>query len=128
MKLLLDTHAFIWWASEPDKLPRKILELFEKIENSLVLSVSSVWEMQIKMQLGKLDLDMPIKELIESQQQANALQILPVKLRHVFELTNLPPLHNDPFDRILIAQANAEGLTIVSKDQKFSDYPVTIIW
>ena len=62
MKLLLDTHAFIWWASEPDKLPRKILELFEKIENSLVLSVSSVWEMQIKMQLGKLDLDMPIKD------------------------------------------------------------------
>jgi len=128
MKLLLDTHAFIWWASEPDRLPRKILELFEKIENSLVLSVASVWEMQIKMQLGKLDLDMPIKELIESQQQANALQILPVELHHVFELTNLPPLHSDPFDRILIAQSNAEGLTIVSKDQKFSDYPVTIIW
>jgi PIN domain nuclease of toxin-antitoxin system len=84
--------------------------------------------MQIKMQLGKLDLDMPIKELIESQQQANALQILPVELHHVFELTNLPPLHSDPFDRILIAQSNAEGLTIVSKDQKFSDYPVTIIW
>ena len=62
MKLLLDTHAFIWWASEPDKLPRKILELFEKIENSLILSVASVWEMQIKMQLGKLDLDMPIKD------------------------------------------------------------------
>lgn len=128
MKLLLDTHAFIWWASEPDRLPRKILELFEKIENSLILSVASVWEMQIKMQLGKLDLDMPIKELIESQQQANALQILPVELHHVFELTSLPPLHSDPFDRILIAQSNAEGLTIVSKDQKFSDYPVTIIW
>jgi PIN domain nuclease of toxin-antitoxin system len=105
-----------------------VLELFEKTENNLVLSVASVWEMQIKIQLGKLDLEMPIKELIESQQQANDLQILPVELRHVFELNNLTSLHNDPFDRILIAQSNAEGLTIVSKDQKLSDYPVTIIW
>lgn len=128
MKLLLDTHAFIWWASEPDKLPRKILELFERTENSLILSVASVWEMQIKTQLGKLDLDIPIKELIESQQQANALQILPVELPHIFELSNLPAIHNDPFDRILIAQSNAEGLAIVSKDQKFSGYPATIIW
>ena len=67
MKLLLDTHAFIWWASEPDKLSRKILEAFNSIENELILSVASIWEMQIKMQLDKLHIDMPIKELIESQ-------------------------------------------------------------
>ena len=84
--------------------------------------------MQIKIQLSKLDLDLPIKELIESQKHSNALHILPVELRHVFELNNLPHLHNDPFDRLLMAQSNAESLSLVSKDKKLSDYPVTTIW
>jgi PIN domain nuclease of toxin-antitoxin system len=84
--------------------------------------------MQIKMQLGKLSLDMPLKKLIESQQQSNDLQILAVKLHHVLALNNLPPYHNDPFDRLLIAQSSSENLTLISKDRKFSEYAVGIIW
>ena len=128
MNLLLDTHVFIWWASEPTKLSSKVLELFEDTDNILVLSVASVWEMQIKMQLGKLDLNMPIEDLIESQQQANDIRILPVNLHHVYSLSTLPPHHNDPFDRLLIAQSNSEGFTLVSKDQKLKTYASNIIW
>jgi PIN domain nuclease of toxin-antitoxin system len=128
MKLLLDTHVFIWWAGEPAKLSPKALELLENADNFLTLSVASIWEMQIKMQLGKLSLDMPLKKLIESQQQSNDLQILAVKLHHVLALNNLPPYHNDPFDRLLIAQSSSENLTLISKDRKFSEYAVGIIW
>jgi PIN domain nuclease of toxin-antitoxin system len=80
MKLLLDTHAFIWWDSEPAKLSPQVLSLCQDRQNTLLLSVASVWEMQIKLQMGKLKLALPLAELIESQQQTNNLQILPVLL------------------------------------------------
>jgi len=128
MKLLLDTHVFIWWSSEPDKLSQKVLTLCEDVENSLILSVASVWEMQIKLQLGKLKLQLPLQKLIESQQQTNNLQILSIDLEHVLELHNLPPHHNDPFDRLLIAQANTENLHLVSKDGVFSKYEAKLLW
>ncbi|MEW6380158.1 MAG: type II toxin-antitoxin system VapC family toxin [bacterium] len=128
MKLLLDTHIFIWWSSEPDRLSPKVLTLCEDIKNSLVLSVASVWEMQIKLQLGKLKLQLPLQELIESQQQTNNMQILPIGLEHVLELHNLPSHHNDPFDRMLIAQANVESAYLVSKDEIFGKYEVNLLW
>jgi len=128
MKLLLDTHTFIWWASAPEKLSEKVLAAFENTENSLILSVASAWEMQIKSHLGKLRLDMPLKELIKSQEKENDLKILPVELKHTYELNTLPSIHKDPFDRLLIAQSNLEGLTLVSKDSKFSGYSVNILW
>ena len=128
MKLLLDTHVFIWWASEPNKLSQKALTLCENIENNLILSVTSVWEMQIKLQLGKLKVQIPLQELIESQQQTNNLQILSIDLEHVLELLNLPAHHNDPFDRLLIAQANVEKVHIITKDTVFSKYEVKLLW
>ncbi|MGB5157585.1 type II toxin-antitoxin system VapC family toxin [Desulfobacterium sp. N47] len=128
MNLLLDTHTFIWWASNPENLSKKALSECENPENSLILSVVSAWEMQIKSRMGKLSLDMPFKELIESQQKENDLKILPIELKHIFELNNLPNIHNDPFDRLLIAQSNLEGITLVSKDNKFSSYPVSVLW
>lgn len=128
MKLLLDTHAFIWWASEPEKLSPKVLALCEDGGNSLLLSVASVWEMQIKLQLGKLKLNLPLRELIESQQQTNGLHILSINLEHVLALDALPAHHKDPFDRLLIAQANAEDASLVSMDHVFSDYPVKLLW
>ena len=128
MKLLLDTHVFIWWSSEPEKLSQYVLSLCQDIENNLILSAASVWEMQIKLQLGKLKLQLPLQELIESQQQTNTLQILSVDLEHVLELQNLPPYHYDPFDRLLIAQANAENVYLISKDEVFSKYEVKLLW
>ncbi len=103
MKLLLDTHAFLWWDSEPAKLSPQVLASCQDRSNTLLLSVASVWEIQIKLQLSKLKLTLPLAELIESQQQTNNVEVLPVALAHVLALQNLPPHHKDPFDRLLIA-------------------------
>lgn len=128
MKLLLDTHTFIWWVDKPEKLPKLVLTSFEDPDNSLILSIVSVWEMQIKHQLGKLKLDIPLRTLIENQLEANNLQILPVDLAHIWALGGLPLHHRDPFDRLLIAQARVEDAFLVSQDEAFSDYPVKLLW
>ena len=128
MNLLLDTHAFIWWATEPEKLSPQAHAYCEDDNNILLLSVASVWEMQIKLQLGKLKLDDPLRAFIEYQQQADDLRILPIAIEHVFALDNLPLHHKDPFDRIIIAQATVEELFVVSKDEIFSAYPVKLVW
>lgn len=128
MKVLLDTHAFIWWSSEPAKLSQTALSLCQDPSNSLLLSVTSIWEMQIKLQLGKLKLDLPLAELVRSQQQTNDIEVLPVLLLHVLELEHLPDHHKDPFDRLLIAQANSEHAVLVSSDPIFQEYPVATAW
>jgi PIN domain nuclease of toxin-antitoxin system len=128
MKLLMDTHAFIWWANEPDRLSQRALEHCENPGNNLILSVASIWEMQIKIQLGKMKLHMPIRELIESQCETNDLEVLPVVYNHVMGLDNLPPIHNDPFDRLLVAQAITENLCLISRDKKITQYPCKSLW
>ncbi|MBK7598943.1 MAG: type II toxin-antitoxin system VapC family toxin [Acidobacteria bacterium] len=128
MKLLLDTHTFIWWDSQPGNLSAKALEFCKDKTNTLIVSVASIWEMQIKAQLGNLTLNMPLAEIIESQRQNNKIQILPVEIEHVLAINQLPLHHKDPFDRILIAQALTENVTLLSKDPEFSKYPVTVIW
>jgi PIN domain nuclease of toxin-antitoxin system len=128
MKLLLDTHAFIWWDSEPKKLLPNGLALCRDRANELWLSVVSIWEMQIKLQLGKLQLSTPLAKVIESQQQINGLQVLPITLAHVLALEQLPLHHKDPFDRLLIAQANVEGAVLISHDPIFAKYAVEVVW
>jgi PIN domain nuclease of toxin-antitoxin system len=128
MKLLLDTHTFIWWDSEPARLSPQALALCQDRQNVLLLSVVSVWEMQIKLQLGKLRLALPLKEIIETQQQTNSIEILPVTLAHVLALENLPAYHKDPFDRLLVAQAMVEGAVLVSGDPNIAKYAVQVVW
>jgi len=128
MNLLLDTHTFIWWADEPEKLSADALQALEDENNHLLFSLVSVWEMQIKIQLGKMQLSLPLKDLIESQEQANELKVLPVTREHIFALDSLPFHHKDPFDRLLIAQGMVENAIIVSGDPKLSTYPVTLLW
>ena len=128
MKLLLDTHTFIWWDSEPVKLSPTVLKLCQDGANIILFSVASIWEMQIKLQLGKLKLKLPLEKLIKSQQQVNNIEILPVTLKHVLALESLPAHHKDPFDRLLIAQANVEGTVLVSRDPVFTSYPVNVVW
>jgi len=128
MKVLLDTHAFIWWDSAPTKLSPQARAACEDWANVVLLSVASVWEMQIKRQLGKLDLRLPLAEVIASQQQTNEIQVLPVTLGHVLALQDLPTHHKDPFDRLLIAQANVEEAVLVSHDPIFTHYPVKVLW
>lgn len=128
MNLLLDTHTFIWWDSEPAKLSPQVLTLCQDGANIVLLSVASVWEMQIKLQLGKLKLNLPLAEVVESQQQTNSIEVLPITLAHVLPLQNLPPHHKDPFDRLLVVQANVENAVLVSIDPIFKKYPVKLLW
>jgi PIN domain nuclease of toxin-antitoxin system len=94
----------------------------------VLLSVASAWEMQIKLQLGKLDLRLPLAEVIASQQQSNDIQVLSVALGHVLALQDLPAHHKDPFDRLLIAQANVEEAVLISHDPVFAQYAVKVLW
>lgn len=128
MKLLLDTHTFIWLDTAPEKLSPTALAACEAPDNELYLSVVSAWEIQVKAQLGRLTLDVPLKDMVKVQQTDNGLKILPVELRHVYALETLPQVHNDPFDRLLIAQARAEQAHLVTADSQLKLYPVDILW
>ncbi len=127
MRLLLDTHIFIWWADKQESLSATALSALNDEANELILSVASVWEMQIKLQLGKLKLRLPVEKLIETQVETNDLRILPVALPHVLALDALPFYHKDPFDRLLIAQSIHEDVTLVSVDPEFPAYSVKLL-
>ncbi len=128
MNLLLDTQILLWLDSDQAKLSATATQACSDAGNMLWLSAASVWEMQIKINLGKLRLRRSLAETIASHQATNGLQILPVQLAHALALANLPRHHNDPFDRLLIAQANHENWEIVSADPEFKAYPVRVIW
>lgn len=128
MRYLIDTHAFIWWAVEPAKLSAKVFGIFESPESNLFLSIASIWEMQIKIQLQKISLPLPLSELVLMQQQVNNLRILPIELRHIYMLENLPLHHRDPFDRIMIAQSALNNMVFVSRDPEFEKYPINVLW
>jgi PIN domain nuclease of toxin-antitoxin system len=127
MKLLLDTHTFIWWDSDPLKLSERALELLLAPENTRLVSVVSLWEIQIKSQLGKLTVNEPLIDIINKQQE-NGLLFIDVKINHVLMLEELPLYHKDPFDRLLIAQAKIENSSLISRDPIFSNYDVEIEW
>lgn len=127
MKLLLDTHIFLWLNCDPQKLSQKILEACSNMNNQLYLSPVSPWEIQIKQQLGKLHLDIPLSKLVEAQIDQNKLQILPIKLEHIYALSALPAIHKDPFDRLLIAQADIESMVLVSVDKNIRQYSIEVI-
>jgi PIN domain nuclease of toxin-antitoxin system len=128
MKYLLDTHAFIWLGSKSSKLSKTVLALCDDPENELIVSAASIWEMQIKVQLGKLDLDIPLDQVIAEQKEANQIQLLAVNVAHVLALGSLPMYHKDPFDRILVAQTLVEDAVFISNDPLVAKYPVSIIW
>ncbi len=128
MKLLIDTHVFLWLRNSPDKIPNNVLQLYQNCSQDVFLSMASIWEMQIKNQLGKLDLDLPLGELVEQQCLENGLQILNIEANHIYALQNLPFHHNDPFDRLIISQAQIESLKLVSADIMFENYDVDLIW
>lgn len=130
MKVLMDTHTFIWWDQSPTKLSRSVLEILREEENTRLLSIVTIWELQIKVQLKKLQLRKSIQEVVSEQLHFNATQILSIYTEHIFALEKLPnlPDHRDPFDRLLVAQAFYEQIPILSIDPKFSQYPITVIW
>ncbi len=127
MKALLDTHAFLWAITDDPQLSRRAREIFSGASD-LFLSVASVWEILIKVQVRKLPLPRPVVPYLRGQLAKNSVQILPVLLDHVTQLEHLPMHHRDPFDRLLVAQSVEEGLPILSADPLLEKYPVTLIW
>ncbi len=128
MKLLLDTHSFLWINENSARLSQTVRDLCASGEHEFYLSIASPWEMQIKHQLGKLSLTMPVEELVAKNMHENNIQLLPIELAHINYLQQLPTHHKDPFDRIIIAQAIIEGLSVVTVDRAFADYAVPVIW
>jgi PIN domain nuclease of toxin-antitoxin system len=128
MRLLLDTHILIWWSSNSERLSENVHNLITDANNTIIFSIASVWEMQIKLQRSKLTIELPLPELIETQKQTNGLQILPIELSHIYTLDGLPNHHRDPFDRILVAQAIFEKIPLLSIDVIFDAYPINRIW
>lgn len=127
-RLLLDTHTFLWWDSRPEKLSARVLALCQDPAVILYLSLVSLWEIQIKSSLGKLPLSLPLREIVEGQQAQHGLQLLPMTPAHIYLLGTLPHHHNDPFERLLIAQSISEGLTLAGVDSQFSSYSASVIW
>ncbi len=128
MNLLLDSHTFIWWRDEPHKLSAIAFAEISSPINVVLLSVVTVWELQIKIALNKFTIKGGLENAVKDEQQNNGFQILPVQLSHALHLENLPLHHKDPFDRLLISQAMVENLMLVSGDSKFSDYQVNLLW
>jgi PIN domain nuclease of toxin-antitoxin system len=128
MKLLLDTHTFLWWDSDSNRIPPATRALMEESNSELLVSLVSFWEIQIKTQLGKLTLRTALSSIIFEQREENGILILPITLPHILELDNLPQHHRDPFDRLLIAQSRKENIAIISKDSAFNQYDCQILW
>jgi PIN domain nuclease of toxin-antitoxin system len=128
MKYLLDTHTFLWWDMESSRLSTRAFALCQDRSNVLLLSIASVWEIQIKQQAGKLGLSAPLGEIIQKQRQTNGIKLLPIRLSHVLGLASLPDHHKDPFDRLLVAQATIEKLTLVSRDPHIAQYSIQLTW
>lgn len=128
MQLLLDTHALLWFLGGNKALSRPERELIEDDDNICLVSKASLWEMAIKVSLGKLKLDLPFEEFIGETLVKNKIAILEIESHHLSKLLSLAFLHRDPFDRLLIAQALSDNLPIVTKDQIFSSYAAEVIW
>ena len=129
MKLLLDTHTFIWLDDDASgRLSEAATEAIADLRTPVYLSVASIWEVQIKVALGKLTLHRPLKEALIEQRAVNGLRVLPIRSRHVFALDWLPDHHRDPFDRTLVAQAARDGLALVTCDPQIARYPVSTLW
>lgn len=122
MKLLVDTHLLLWAASAPDKLPAAARELIDDSENSLLFSVASIWEIAIKRGLGRDDFKVDPR-LLRRGLLDNGYEELAITSEHAVSVDSLPPIHRDPFDRLLIAQATVEGNILLTADEHVGDYP-----
>ena len=127
MRILIDTQAFIWFVENDKQIPVKMKKYLENPENTIIVSIASLWEMTIKMSLGKLFLSCDIKEMTEKIYN-NGFEILPILPEHIIKLSTLIYLHRDPFDRIIIAQGLTENMPIVSSDKIFDNYGINRKW
>jgi PIN domain nuclease of toxin-antitoxin system len=123
LRLLLDTHVFLWWRTDDPGLKREVRHAIARADVAYV-SAASAWEMAIKSALGKLRIPGSVEAAVEESRFAK----LPISFEHAEEVAGLPNHHTDPFDRMLLAQALVEGLTLVTRDRQFEPYRVPVIW
>lgn len=128
MRAMLDTHAFIWWVMNDSQLSLTAKTIIADPGNLLFLSAASAWEIVIKVRLGKLTLPEAPESYIPSRLKMNRFESLSIQLVHALQVTHLPDLHRDPFDRIIIAQSQVENIPIVTVDSQIMQYPVDVIW
>lgn len=128
MRLLLDTQAFLRWIAEEPALPVRARRALSDAGNEVLVSTASAWELAIKVSIGKLRLARPVAALFPEQLALNGFSELPISFRHVAAVEKLPFHHRDPFDRLLICQAQAEALTIVSGDESLDAYAIRRLW
>ncbi len=128
MRLLLDTHTFLWFINGSPEISNYSRDLIENTTNERFLSIASLWEISIKESLGKLKLPLSITELVAKQVHGNAIKLLHVTPEHLETLRKLPYHHKDPFDRLIISQSIYENMPILSKDQSFDSYAAQRLW
>jgi PIN domain nuclease of toxin-antitoxin system len=128
MRLLLDTHTFIWFVTDSPRLSVTAKALIEDEYNEKLLSIASIWEMAIKHSLGKLSFELPFMVFVEQQMLQNSMSLLNIQISHLNVVANLPLHHRDPFDRLIIAQSMVEQIPIVGIDKVSDSYSVQRLW
>lgn len=128
MRLLLDTHTFIWFFTGNPKISNQVRVLIENQDNEKLLSTASIWEIAIKQSTGKLSFYLPFEVFITQQLSLNDFKLLEIKIDHLAVVATLPFHHRDPFDRLLIAQAMVEQIPILSTDSAFDSYLIQRLW
>ena len=128
MKVLLDTHAFLWLITDDERLSEKAQKTFLNTDNRVFFSTASLWEICIKKSLGKISLESEWIQTIQKEMEINAIQWLPIEMPHCVRVSELPFHHRDPFDRMLIAQALVEDMQLLSRDRLLSAYKIKRIW
>jgi PIN domain nuclease of toxin-antitoxin system len=128
MKVLVDTHTFLWDLLSDHRSSRRAKQMLKSDEHELYFSLVSLWEFAIKIKTGKLNVLGSSVSYLRYEMENYSMQLLPIRYQHILALETLPAHHSDPFDRLLIAQAITESLPILTHDEKFSLYPVKILW
>ena len=127
MAALLDTHTFLWFVSGDKELPEKIKTKILNINEPCYISIASLWEITIKIQIGKLKIDISIEDLFKYADR-NQIEIVQITAEHLLVLASLPQHHNDPFDRLIVSQAISENMTLYSKDKGLKKYKIKQEW
>jgi PIN domain nuclease of toxin-antitoxin system len=128
VRALLDTHAFLWWISGDDLLSERAQQAIADGRNEIFVSAASIWEIAIKARLGRLSVPGDPGQFIGGQVVENAFRGLPIMAGHALRVWELPDHHRDPFDRMLVAQAQVEGLALISRDPHVARYDVEVVW
>lgn len=126
--ILLDTHALLWFTRGHEKLSDTARQVIEAPENKRYLSIASLWEISLKVSHGKLKINRPLTQFVQRYVEGADIHVLGIEPTHLDMFIDLPFHHKDPFDRIMIAQAKVEGLTLVSCDEHFPKYDVDVLW